>query len=171
MHALLQHIHTNPNQSRNSDGATPLFMASCSGHEAVVHALLQHSHTNPNQPRTVDGATPLFAASAKGHHNIVCALLEKKADANQPCHDGMTPLMTAASCGFGDVVHTLLLNCPPQHTNTDNVVWALRFAIENRHKEVVSQLVCGGVCSVPPMVHGHYSKVIWWTNGLGELDC
>ena len=78
---LLEHPETDVNQPRNSDGATPLYIACEFAHESVgametVRLLLAHPNTNVNQART-DGDTPLCVAchSLQGESEAVKLLL------------------------------------------------------------------------------------------------
>ena len=59
----------------NSDGATPLYVASAKGHDSIVRLLLARG-ASIEQPRTPTGATPLFIACFEGHEMCARVLLE-----------------------------------------------------------------------------------------------
>jgi len=86
-----------PAKAVNTNGETPLFIASQNGHTEIVKALLTRGAAI-NQART-DGATPLLIASYNGHTATVQALLAAGANVNQACTDGATPLSIAAIRG------------------------------------------------------------------------
>ena len=99
---------TDPNQANNSDGATPLDVAACIGHAAVVAQLLAAPGTDPNQARD-DGTTPLYIAAYKGHAEVIALLLAATGtDPNQANNNGTTPLYIAAQEGYAGVAAQLL---------------------------------------------------------------
>ena len=82
------------------DGATPLYIAACNGHEQIVQILLEKGEPNVDLPDQVillivsffffhflsffsfffnvkDGTTPLYIAAQNGHEQIVQILLDK----------------------------------------------------------------------------------------------
>ena len=107
---LLNHS-ANPNVQRQSDGATPLYIASERGLLKVVQKLTlktSRDKENPkaqvNQPRRLDKATPLYAAAREGHTAVVEHLLTTLANANARTQgaNGKYPLEIALENGhFG----------------------------------------------------------------------
>ena len=85
---LLEHS-ANPNVQRQSDGATPLYLASERGLLKVVQKLTfkkgasGQPGTQVNQPRRLDKATPLHVAAQGGHAEIVGHLLASLSDPNK----------------------------------------------------------------------------------------
>ena len=59
--AILLKNNANPDLPRESNGCTPLFIATQNGHTDVV-AILLKNNANPDLPRD-NGCTPLFIAS------------------------------------------------------------------------------------------------------------
>jgi hypothetical protein len=108
-HPLLGHEGIDVNQATTDDGSTPLLMASCKGHAAVVEALLGQEGIDVNQATTDDGSTPLLMASQNGHVAVMEALLAKGASATAPITNNVTPLMVAAHFGHRGCVELLLL--------------------------------------------------------------
>lgn len=96
----------NPYADRGSDYpySTPLFLASSSGHTAVVKTLLNHgAYVNRRLGTAQD--TPLYRASANGHTDTVNVLLEHGADVHR---DGVLALQAAAQDGHRDVIKLLV---------------------------------------------------------------
>ena len=91
----------------NSEGWTPLMIASAQGHPIVVKLLLDQG-SNPNFSNR-HGRTPLMYASMHGHLGIVQLLVAAGAKLNQvdPAF-GHTALATAALAGHDKVVNFLL---------------------------------------------------------------
>ena len=112
---LLEHS-ANPNVQRQSDGATPLYLASARGLLKVVQKLTFKKSTdrdNPgaqvNQPRRLDKATPLHAAAQNGHLKVVEHLLTTLADTNARTQGagGQCPLEFALKNGHTHVAQKL----------------------------------------------------------------
>ena len=99
-----------PDQSRQGNGATALYVAASGGHVKVVQLLLAHS-ADPNKARAKDGATALYLAASKGLYSVARLLLGCNADPNKPRTDagaiGATPLHVAAQAGHLAVAQLL----------------------------------------------------------------
>ena len=80
----------------DDDGATPLYIATEKGHEAVVRALIE---AGADVGVAAPDETPLFIATYEGHEAIVRALIEAGADINKAKDTGATPLFVAAEEG------------------------------------------------------------------------
>ena len=72
-----------------ADGATPLFVASCNNHTAVVTALIA-ANADVNQAKN-DGVTPLFISCVHGNTEVAANLLAANAEVNKADNDGATP--------------------------------------------------------------------------------
>ena len=90
-----------------TDVATPLHVASHSGHMAVVHCLLKHEADKENE-----GLTPLFMAAQNGHWEVVQYLVEDAGvDVNKATNVATgrrTPLHVAVTNGDIDVAVCLM---------------------------------------------------------------
>ena len=97
------------NISRNTDGASTLYMASQNGHVDIVKQILKDgAEVNIDDKRY--GATPLWIASGQGHDEIVKLLLEAGANVNARLHRGgkkYTPLSIAKKEGHREIVRLL----------------------------------------------------------------
>jgi ankyrin repeat protein len=90
---------------------TPLYIAACYGHSAIVEMLLARMDLLVNLPRADDGTTALFVAAKYGHTKVVTSLLAHPAiQVEVPRKDGITPLEIAKANGQTSVV-ALLENC------------------------------------------------------------
>ena len=77
-------------------------------HFGVICHLL-NSGADINESLLIDkGETVLYIAAREGNASIVKLFLSKKANVNQACLDGMTPLMIACAKGYLDIVNQLL---------------------------------------------------------------
>lgn len=93
----------------DTQGWTPLMLASSRGHIAVVAWLLEHGACPHTQD--LDGFTALTHAATgrRGKPEVLRMLLERGgADPNVACAWGSTPLMEAAALGFEERVRVLL---------------------------------------------------------------
>ncbi|KAF4545970.1 Ankyrin repeat protein [Lasiodiplodia theobromae] len=80
---------------KNSEGETPLAMASIHGHPEVVELLLKIERVDPNT-KTPRNMTPLHLAVLHDNHSVVKALLtSRRVDANCRGSHGNTPLHIA----------------------------------------------------------------------------
>ena len=136
---LLRHDGIDVNRARE-DGATPLYMACCKGHRAVVELLLQHDGIGVNQAM-YGGATPLYIACCEGHSAVVKLLLRHDGigDVNRACEDGATPLISASYSGHWRIVKLLL----GEGANVDarfRGLTALQFAQSKGHRSCVRAL-------------------------------
>ena len=84
-------------KERNTNGETPLTVATNAARTDIVNCLLQGG-ADPNTT-TNEGYTPLHFAAYQGNSIIVNLLLEKKAEKNFKTTDGFTPLLMACFAG------------------------------------------------------------------------
>jgi hypothetical protein len=100
-----------PPDKQSIHGATPLWMASASGHKEVVEVLLATSAVEVNV-RSISGRTPLFWAAAKGYSEVVRLLLDHGAELNYTDKDGKSPLSIAQFYGEATVIAMLTRHEP-----------------------------------------------------------
>ncbi|KAK8091587.1 hypothetical protein PG997_001948 [Apiospora hydei] len=92
--------------SKDSNGNTPLMIASSDGRENISRLLLDRGadHSLRNKQR----ATPLSMASASGHKTVVQLLVNRGADLESRDFDNETALLLASQFGHTSVVEILL---------------------------------------------------------------
>lgn len=78
---------------RDTNGYTPLILASSLGQDEFVHFLLDNG-ANPNKSNK-DGMTALHFAALNGHTNVINALVDADAILDIVNGDGFSPLMLA----------------------------------------------------------------------------
>ncbi|CAG0900193.1 unnamed protein product [Cyprideis torosa] len=93
---------------KNSNGCTPLLLATLNGRHSVVEVLLAHG-ADPNVPDD-GGRSPLFIATEKGHLLVADVLFALGADPNVTDWFGHSPLFVATEKGHHEVVEVLLAN-------------------------------------------------------------
>ncbi len=93
-------------ESRDTEGRTPLLLATMGRHRAVIE-LLVAAGADVNAS-AVDGRTPLMLASGLGSDEIVRLLLAQGADTDLVTERGDTALALAARAGSGELVRMLL---------------------------------------------------------------
>lgn len=125
--------------AKDEDGRSALMYAAYNGHNAVIQILLEKGASV--DLRDVNGRTALMLAASGPFPASVKLLLDKKADPNLTDKDEhFSALMYAAAEGHLDNVKILLkYQADPllKDIDGDN---ALKFASDNRHKEVVDYL-------------------------------
>lgn len=84
------------NVSRETDGATPLFVAAQHSYQGVVRVLLSSVNADGIDAMTDSGATPLWVASRNNHRDSAAMLLSAKANPNAADARRRTPLHQAA---------------------------------------------------------------------------
>ena len=126
----------------NSEGCTPLFIASGRGHVEIIQTLLTRDDIDVNKPNE-DGRTPLWMASYKGHVQIVQTLLTRDdIDVNKPTKDGVSPFFVASQQDHVEIV-TLLLSLPNIDVNQSmpNGASPLIISVYLGHASCVKQLL------------------------------
>jgi ankyrin repeat protein len=96
LEAVKELIEENPGivNIENSEGQTPLFVASLLGHIDIVELLVTNGAHIDHQD-TTDGFTPLSLAAIRGHLHVVEYLIIQGANVNLKINRGDTPLMLA----------------------------------------------------------------------------
>ena len=99
---MLEH-GVDANKARNTDGATPMFIAVHKGYVKVAKLLLKHG-ADPNIPYSLGCSTPLMEAAAEGRLPILRTLLDRKAIAIDAVHpdDHSTAFHNACFYGHAD---------------------------------------------------------------------
>jgi ankyrin repeat domain-containing protein 50 len=120
-----------------------LFIASGSGHEAVVRLLLEKG-VEPDS-RDTFGRTPLSLAALQGHEAVVRLLLEKGVEPDSSDISSRTPLSWAASQGHEAVVRLLLEKGAEPDSSDISSRTPLLWAAWRGNKAVVRLLLEKGV--------------------------
>jgi ankyrin repeat protein len=129
----------------SSDGFAPLHLAAYFGHPDAVAFLLDRGadievrSTNALLP----GVTPLHSAAAGGRTDVALLLLDRGANPNAAQPGGWTPLHQAAAMGDVVLCKRLLKAGAKRTAMADDRSRPIDFAIEKRHRDVVSLLQRG----------------------------
>ena len=84
----------------NSDGWTPLHVASNEGHVDLIEIFAQFGSNLDCRAKTM--RTPLHVACIRGNYHVINALLQKGADVNAQDSDGNTPCHFCSEYGHTD---------------------------------------------------------------------
>jgi len=95
-------------QMANSDGWTPLHLASFFGNPKTVEMLLERGADVKARSANTMNNTPLHAAAAGRSADVCAALLSHGAEVNAEQHAGYTALHSAAANGDIEIVRMLL---------------------------------------------------------------
>ena len=101
----------------NSDGNTPLLIASGHGHLDVVQYLVEQGASLDKANDS--GWTPLISAASSGHLKVARSLLEQGADRDKADNDGWTPLHCAAQQGCLETAKLLMSYGADLNARTD----------------------------------------------------
>jgi len=123
----------------DTDGATPLIMASQNGHAKVVQMLLA-ARADVNKGSATGGVTPLIKASNNGHTGIVMQLIMAKAEINAADKVGWTALHYASYKGYTDIVMQLITAKADVNAADKDGVTPLQIASEFHHAKTVKLL-------------------------------
>ena len=93
---------------KNSDGQTPLIMASIEGNIEIVRALIE-AGADVNVMEKDSKFTAVYLASCYGHTEVVKMLIKAGANIHITSTMGNTPLQIASLKGHVDVIRELLL--------------------------------------------------------------
>lgn len=128
---------------RNTDGRSPLYLASWIGSRAACEVLLKKGAIVDHPTRA--GWTPLFAAAERGHLGCVQDLVAAKANVETLSSEGTTPLYHAACKGHTDVCRFLLEEAKANIEGGEPGGWrALQGAVYHTKAETVDYLVDAG---------------------------
>lgn len=145
--ALVNHAMSD----EESDGITPLMLASQEGHLRVVLSLLA-AHADVDQREEQNGTTALHFASQLGHASIASALLAAGADVNRPLvEDAATPSFIASFGGHLDVLSVLLDAHAAVDTSTGDGMTAIMAAALEGHLSSVQCLSSHGAARTVPL--------------------
>jgi hypothetical protein len=125
--------------ARDAENATPLHVASLSGHKSVLGLLL--TNDADASARDNDGATPLHLTAIKGHTAAAALLLASRVNVNAKANDGSTPLHVAAVCNESDITAFLLANNAMINARDYAGSTPLHLAAEYGHLEVTGTLL------------------------------
>jgi ankyrin repeat protein/WD40 repeat protein len=131
----------------DSNGWTPVYIASKNGHLGIVRYLVGEAKCDPSQARK-NGWSPVFVASLHGHLDIVRYLVdEAKCDPNQATNNGATPVYIASKRGRLDIVRFLVAvgKCDPNQANNDGAT-PVSMAAQWGHLDTVRYLVGEAKC-------------------------
>ncbi|VDO07178.1 unnamed protein product [Rodentolepis nana] len=123
-------------------GRTPIYLASCRGHTAVVDYLLS-CNADIHIPNK-DLKSPLYIAANFGHLNIVNALLRHGAQVDQADSHQKTPLFVATYHGRSDIVSLLLAAHADVNAAEMNGRTPLYAAVLNGHLDLAAKLLAHG---------------------------
>lgn len=146
------YIHDVPVRMFGTPGATALWTASCSGHEAVVRKLLQRGATVDKAD--VNGETPLWCSSWAGHPHIVRLLLSHGAAVDARNAGAKTPLWIASAKGHLEVVRLLLDGGAAVNAANSNGVTPLWIACQEGQEGVARELLRRGAAVDAPSSRG-----------------
>jgi ankyrin repeat protein/beta-lactamase regulating signal transducer with metallopeptidase domain len=90
---------------KNSNGLTPLYLASQEGRKDVVELLIDNGADI--NAKNNNGITPLHRAAREGHKDVVELLISRGADINVKNTRGQTPLDLAQQRGHTEIVELL----------------------------------------------------------------
>jgi ankyrin repeat protein len=138
--SLLLDVGANANAA-DTDGMTPLLLASGRGHAAVVDMLLRNgADVDAEDSR---GRTALHHATAGQHLDVMRLLLAWSADVNAADTDGRTALHLASIGGHTEVVRLLLEVEGVDVDASDNREWTPLLHAEHRRRHAVTALLVG----------------------------
>lgn len=129
----------------STDGFAPLHLAAYFGQPDAVAFLLDRGadievrSTNTLLP----GVTPLHSAAAGGHTDVALLLLDRGANPHVAQPGGWTPLHQAAATGDIVLCKRLLKAGAKRTAMADDRSRPIDFAIEKRHRDVVTLLQRG----------------------------
>ncbi len=127
----------------DSDGLTPLHLASEHGHQHIVELLLQKGADI--NAKSGFKRTPLHFAASSGRYEIVKLFIEKDAELNENDSFILTPIFQAAYNGHQNIVEMLLSNGINLSDTEKNSVTLLHAAAISGNPELVEMLLDKGI--------------------------
>lgn len=123
--------------SVNTEGYSPLILASYKGNVAVAHILIKNvKDINGSSPM----GTPLMAAVVKGNKEIVQALLENNANPNLTDVHGTTALIYAVQFKNAAILKLLLDHKADKSKIDDKGKTAFEYAVFSNDEEIINLL-------------------------------
>ena len=132
---LLQNVHSQD----FTDDATPLHLASSSGHIKVTQMLIKYGADVTAQDK--NGETPLHLASLYGRVEVVRMLIKSGADVAAPNKALMTPLHLASCYGRVEVARMLIESNADMAAQNEDGHTPLHMASQNGQVEAVRMLI------------------------------
>lgn len=132
-----------------NNGTTPLMLAVENEHLDIVRELLE-LNVSVDAARSSDGMTALHLAAKNGNLAILEELIEKKADIEERCHNGASPLFVAAQNGHNEIIIKLLRSgcdvfwhhaTDPTKEDSRHVIYPIFAASQNGHTHTVKLLL------------------------------
>ncbi|KAF5012730.1 hypothetical protein FDECE_1223 [Fusarium decemcellulare] len=129
---------------KDTFGRTALCVAAEHGHLEVAKNLISHGAITNLTDKF--GQSPIFNASTAGHVSMVRYLLQcgSEAQADQPDNSGRTPLWTAASQGYWEVVSLLATHGANINTHLRGNPTPVSWAAQKGMKDAVDKLAAMG---------------------------
>lgn len=138
---LLIEKGANVNQ-KNSNGETPLYIASEAGNVEVLEMLIKNGAIV--NEKVNEGYFPLFVASTNGHVEVVKVLIQNGANLNEKDNFDVTSLYIASQAGHIKVVRELLLHKAIVDVKSKDGTTALMIASGMGHLGIVIDLITAG---------------------------
>ena len=159
-----------PEVSATQEGWTPLHLAACEGHDAMVHLLLEHGADATISPKS--GLTPLHSAAYKGYAHIAELLLLHGAAADAETHSGWTPLQLAVKAEQVAAAQVLLAHGADVNRRDPEGLTPLLCAVEASNRAFVDLLIEMGA-DVNAAVHADAPRLRggWYFAGQTPLHC
>ncbi len=126
----------------NSDGWTPLHVASNEGHVDLIELFVEYGSKIDSRSRNF--RTPLHIASIRGNLGVIQAVLMAGADINAKDIDGNTPCHFCSEYGHKDCLRYLLLKHPSLFSKNKEGLSPLDVAVNTEILQVsyLNLLIC-----------------------------
>ncbi|XP_032231090.2 kinase D-interacting substrate of 220 kDa isoform X2 [Nematostella vectensis] len=153
-------------EQRDSNGQTPLIIASEKGNVEIVHELLKRNAEVNAQDE--DGWTALIAACKEGCSEVAKELLESGARLQLADVGGWTPLVWASYKGHAEIVKDLLAFGADPNEKGQHGMTALIWASGRGHSECVKELLDAGAS--PDAADKYGTTALVWAARKGHLQ-
>ena len=125
--------------TKDDNGATPLFYAANSDHKEVAELLIAKG-ADVNAMRRQNASTPLHYATANNHKEIAALLIAKGADMNAKDDNGTTSLHFAAEWDHREIVELLIAKGADVNAKNNVGQTPLNLAIDEKHPQIADLL-------------------------------